>query len=76
MTRLRALLALLKRPNEGLNAVRASPDVPDILARDSATARPGTPRDFQALKFESKSAAETGIRRSLRIREWPVVFRP
>ena len=40
---------LLKRFNEELNAVLALPDVRELLAREGALPRPGTPEDFQKL---------------------------
>ena len=38
--------AIVKRLNEELNAVLALPDVRDLLAREGATPRPGTPDEF------------------------------
>lgn len=41
--------ALVKRLNEELNAVVALPDVRDLLAREGAIPRPGTPEEFGKL---------------------------
>ncbi len=38
--------AILKRLNEGLNAVLNQPDLKELLAREAATTRPGTPEEF------------------------------
>jgi len=37
---------ILKRLNEELNAILAMPDAKELLARDGATTRPGSPDDF------------------------------
>lgn len=37
---------ILKRMNEELNAILATPDARELLARDGATPRPGSPEDF------------------------------
>ena len=41
--------AVIKRLNEELNAVLAMQDVKDLLAREGASPRPGTPQAFAAL---------------------------
>ena len=41
--------ALVKRINEELNAVLALPEVKEVLAREAATPRPGTPDEFGKL---------------------------
>ena len=38
--------AILKRLNEGLNTVLNQPDLKELLAREAATIRPGTPEEF------------------------------
>jgi tripartite-type tricarboxylate transporter receptor subunit TctC len=38
--------AVLKRLNEGLNAVLSQPELKELLAREAATTRPGTPDEF------------------------------
>ncbi len=40
--------AVLKRLNEELNAVLTQPDVRDILGREGAVPKPGTPEEFRA----------------------------
>jgi tripartite-type tricarboxylate transporter receptor subunit TctC len=40
---------ILKRLNDELNAVLAMPDTMELLARDGATPRPGSPEDFMNL---------------------------
>jgi tripartite-type tricarboxylate transporter receptor subunit TctC len=40
--------AILKRLNEGLNTALAQPDLKELLAREAATTRPGTPEEFGA----------------------------
>ena len=41
--------ALVKRINEELNAVLAAPEVRDVLAKEAATPRPGSPESFDKL---------------------------
>ena len=41
--------AIVKRLNDELNAVLALPEVRDLLAREGATPRPGTPEEFGKL---------------------------
>ncbi|MFO1302192.1 MAG: tripartite tricarboxylate transporter substrate binding protein [Burkholderiales bacterium] len=41
--------ALVKRINEELNAVLAMPEVKDVLAKEAAMPRPGTPEEFGKL---------------------------
>ena len=40
---------IVKRLNEELNAALASPDIKELLAREGASPRPGTPEDFGKL---------------------------
>lgn len=41
--------ALVKRIDEELNEVLATPEVRDVLAKEAATPRPGTPGQFGKL---------------------------
>ena len=41
--------AVVKRLNEELNVVLAQPDVREVLAREGATPKPGTPEEFGKL---------------------------
>ena len=41
--------AVIKRLNDELNAVLAMQDVKDLLAREGASPRPGTPQAFATL---------------------------
>jgi tripartite-type tricarboxylate transporter receptor subunit TctC len=40
---------VIKRLNDELNAVLATPDMRELLSREGAAARPGTPEQFGAL---------------------------